>query len=465
MVCENKSTKNGAFPSNNDFMDVKSRYDYAIQEFGTEFKHHKSVIVEEIIKVAPSASIYLTGSFGRNEGSLKFEKGKSTPLRDYDIIVVSNEIISQETIDSIRVQIHSRLGLSHPFSRDFKFGGFTVWITQTSLKSINAFPLLKYYELKHSSKLLRGEDVREDIKIDFEDVAFYNGVLILFSKIEGLVGLIKIDNLRNKNERENLDDVVYECLKSYTEIGTCLSLLVHDYGPSFLSRNLKVQKSFDSLHSELNSLSPNLPSRIIASSYQRLLIEDNFIDRISLGDFVNDTLTDLKAAIWYYLRNAYQIDITYSFNYNSIFEEYLDKLNSKPLEELFSYYLKRKLGFCPKKLERLVASSYLRYCSLKFFIICHKNGYRAKTSILLMRNSNLMLRLWLIGFLVLGSIQNDLEINEKILNDAEEKLSEIINLNYNKRDVHEDKDSRFESLRKTESRMLDLADKVFHRKN
>jgi predicted nucleotidyltransferase len=464
MIPKNEKLKD-KFTLEQKFEEIKNKYDQARNIFEPELIHHKSVIVEEIIKATPLASVYLTGSFARNEGSLKFEKGQVTPLRDYDILVVSNDLLNQDVIDKIRIQIHSKLGLSDPFSRDFKFGGFTVWITQTSIKSINAFPLLKYYELKHSSILLWGKDIREEIKINFEDLSYYNGVLILFSKVEGLLGLIKLENLRDKNSIENLDDVLYECLKAYVEIGTCLSFIIHKYETSFLRRSLNISQDFGTLFPELTQLSPDLPSRIVASSYQRLMVGNSFIENLNLGLFIRDTMYDLKAAIWFYLQRTYQTNITYSNDYSIIFDKYLDKLNSRILDELFSFYLKNKLGFCPKSLRRLVVSSYLRYCSLKFLFVCRKSGYPVKMRVLLYRNSNLMLRLWLTGILLLDSISDDLIISDSSLKIAERRLSEVLNLDYSNGSVSEDKDSRFIYLKETESKLLDIADRIFHRKS
>jgi len=465
MVLKIKTTPSNLFDGRRERDEaIKSKYDRALKHFESEFTFHKSVIVEEINKVATSVSIYLAGSFARNEGSFKFIDGKPTPLRDYDIVIVTNDLLDTDVIDKIRIQIHKRLGLPDPFSRDFKFGSFTVWITQTSLSSINAFPLLKYYELKHSSKLLWGKDIRDEIKIDFEDLSFYNGVLILFSKVEGLLGLLNIDNLHRKNSKENID-FIYECLKSYVEIGTCLSMLVGEYDHSFLGRNKKIYENFDTLFPELKNLVPDLSSKIIASSYERLLVADDFSDKVDLGDLLTGTLNDLKTAIWYYLREAYQTDIPYSHDYAAIFDNYLNKLNSKLLEDLFDFYIKKKVGFRSKFIRKLAVSVYLRYCSLKFFMICRKNGDLVKIRVLWMRKSNLMLRLWLTGFLVLESVQNNLDINELALHAAEKRLNEVIDIAGYRKFTPEETELKFAYLQNTESRLLDIADKIFHRKS
>jgi hypothetical protein len=445
---------------------VKLNYDSLFLRFSEQFEFHKKVIVEEITRVDPSVSIYLAGSFARNEGTLKFIDNKPVPLRDYDVLVVTkSQPISNKNIDNIRIHIHNRLGLADPFSRDFKYGGFTVWITQTSLKSINAFPLLKYFELKNSSILLAGDDIRSQISMDFKELSPYNGVLILFSKIEGLLGLLNIADLKAKNS-ENIIDFFYECLKSYVEMGTSLSLLIGEYNSSFLARNTNIYNKFAQFP-ELNRLD-GLGARIITSTYERLLIDNNVLGDVDFGALLEITIQDLKSVIWYYLTQQYKIKLAEPKNTALIFDEYLSKLNNRILNELFTFYLNKKLHVPgdSKIISKITVTLFLRYSTFKFYFACKKKGLPIKTSILLMRKNNFMLRLWLIGLLILESVDEQLNINEEALNIAEQKLNTIINLpEYLNKSKDFNGESKFVRLKKTESTLLDLADKIFHRKS
>lgn len=444
-----------------------SKYRAAQQDFHSTLLFHKSVIVEEILREAKPVSIYLAGSFGRDEGSLRLSKGIISPLRDYDVLIVMDRLVRGDIIKVIRKRIHEKLGLLDPYSRNYnyKFGGFTVWITQVTLRNIDALPLLKVYELKESSQLLWGSDVRSRIRITLEDLSPYNGVLILFSKVDGLLGLLDIDELRRRNMTQRVN-FFYECMKTYAEMGTVLNLLHKSYEPSFVGRSLRLSRSFSLFYPELKQINSSLPSLVVASAYGRLLIDDDSLLNIDFGELLAKTLDDLRITLWHYLRKAYSVDIILASKYASMFDDYVEKLNTKLLESLFDFYLKRKLGLSSRLVRELAVRAYIRYTLLEFFIEGRKNGYRIRPRILFMRNGNIMLRLWLIGFTLLEGIETNLHIDEAAINETTKRLSEMLDFcSVQERLSGGTVESRFRFLKKTYLGLLDLADKLFHQKD
>jgi predicted nucleotidyltransferase len=443
-------------------INVLDRYNKVLNVFNSTVIFQTSVIVEEILKEVKPISIYLIGSFGRNEGSFYLSGEAITPLRDYDVLIVVNKRVREDVIKKIRRNIHNRLGLPDPFFREFKFKGFTVWITQVTLKDINALPMLKFYELKMASKLLWGRDMRDSIHLSFEDISAYNGVLILFSKVEGLLGLLDVDILkRNKNSKETID-FVYECMKTYVEIGTCLSLLAKMYEPSFLGRCIRLFKNFKILFPELEKMNTALPSLIVTCAYRRLIIDDDSLNDIDFGKLLCETLKDLKIALWYYLRKAYRANIMWSPSYANVFDDYVKKLDTKVLEDLFDFFLSRKLGLWSKVGRELVVNAYIRFTLLKFFIAARKRGYQVRPQVLFTRHGNVMLRLWLSGFALLESIREDLTVDEAALDVAVNRLSELIGSGSLPKGSGE---LRFYRVQKLVLALLDLSDKLFHRKD
>jgi hypothetical protein len=443
-----------------------SRYKKALNIFNSKFVFHMSVIIEEILKETRPISIYLIGSFGRNEGSLYLSGGVLSPLNDYDVLMVVDKHVKNHIIDRIRRNIHNRLGLLDPFSRAFKFKGFTVWITQVTLKDINALSLLKLFELKKASKRLWGKDVRDAINIRFEDLSKYNGILILFGEIEGLLGHLDMDAVRQKKNPKETIELIYECMKVYTAIGTCLSLLAKIYEPSFLRRCMKLSKNFDVLFPELKQMSSTLPSLMVTYAYKRLLVEDDFLINQDLGKLLTRTLNDLKIIIWYYLRNAYEVNNALLPTSTHILDEYIKKLNTRVLEDLFDYYIKRRLGFSSKILRELAIRLYLRYALLKFFIRGRKKGYRIKPRVLFMCNENIMMKLWSAGLSLLESVKEDFNINESALNTVASKLYKVIDYSYiEKAFPNETPESLFSRLKRMTLDLLDIADRIFHRKD
>jgi hypothetical protein len=103
---------------------------------------------------------------------------------------------------------------------------------------------------------------------------------------------------------------------------------------------------------------------------------------------------------------------------------------------------------------------------LKFIIASRRRSYKVRWRILFASDGNIMMKLWLIGLLLLESIREDFTIDEDLLDMAESELHKILNFEY----VHVcglkvDAPSKFSFLKKTVLDLIDMADKVFHRKD
>jgi hypothetical protein len=440
--------------------DIRNEYERAFSTFKTTFSLHKSIIVNEILKYIRPVSIYLIGSFGRMEGSLYVSHGNINPVRDYDVLIIVDKYVKGDIIKKIRKNIHKKLGLSDPFSRVFKGEGFTVWITQTTLRDANALPLLKFYELKEASTLLWGKDIRGSITLKFGDVSAYNGVLILFSKIEGLLGLVKL------NQGLDAIDLIYECMKTYVEFGTCLSILAKKYEPSFVKRCAKLCENFDILFPDLKRLNDALPSLILQYAIQRLLIDDELLGHVDIDNLLIQTVKDLKTMIWYYLCKAYNINLTFLEKSDYTLNDLTRNLGARILEDIIAYYMKRKLGISLKIIVKPAIRIYLRYCLLKFFITSRKKGYKVKWKVLFVSSANVMLKLWLIGLMLLESINEDFNIDKDKFIKAKSELQKIVDFNHvYVCSLKDNAPSEFSILRKTILDLIDIADRIFHRKD
>ena len=444
--------------------NILDRYKEALAVIDSTILFYKAVIVQEVLKEIDPISIYLTGSFGRKEGSLHISERKIVPLRDFDVLIVVNKLFDNEVIERIRKNIHERVGVRDPFTREFKFKGFTFWFTQVELKTINAFPLLKFYELKEASTLLWGRDIRPGISLDFKSLSAYNGILILFSKVEGLLGLLDVRTLKLERDSREAIDLVYECMKTYVEIGTCLSLLAKVYEPSFLQRCIRLSENFKILFPELEKMNSALPSLIVTYAYRRLLIVDDYLASVDLGKFLVATVRDLKIAIWYYLRRSYQINITSLPTSSYVFDEYTMKLNTRVLEDLFEQFMKIRLGISSRIVTKIASRLYVRYTLLRFFIEGRDVGFKINLRILFTQRANIMMRLWAIGFMLLDCVREDFSIDEHKLHSAAERLSKLVDNGVQKRLFEEDLTLGFFFFQRTVLDLLDLADKIFHLK-
>ncbi|MEM2780203.1 MAG: hypothetical protein QW791_04965 [Candidatus Bathyarchaeia archaeon] len=440
---------------------VLDSYKKALKAFNAKFELHMSIIIDEILKRVKPTSIYLIGSFGRNEGALYLSGTRINPIRDYDILIIVDKYIKNNVIKDITKNINNRLALQDQHLKAFITKNFNVWITQAELKDINSLPLLKFYELKKASKILWGKDIRDYIRISIQDISKYNGILILSGKVRGLLQQLNIYQLKRKTMPQKMINFIYECMKTNVEISTCLSLLTKMYKPNFLLRCKEISNNFHTLFPELEE-KYRIKTQMIKYAYRRLLINDDYLNDLDIWKLFSESLQNLKIITLYYMRKAYEIDINSFTDMPYVFDDSIKKLNGKVLEDLIGYYIK-KFGIDSKIIREIAIRLYLKYTLLMFFLKARKLGYRVKPKIIFMRDGNIMLKLWFLGFLLLDCIKSEFEIDAKKLNIVERKLSEIIYVD----EVYRSKDPnvKFSYLQKITVNLLDLADKVFHQKD
>jgi len=432
--------------------ELLQRYQQLLRNFRADFNRNMSIITEEILKEINPISIYLIGSFGRGEGAFRLlRSGDVVPVRDYDVLIVMGKRVKGEKIRSVMEKVNKRLGFANPESRDFKFKGFVVWVTQATLNEINSMPLFKFYELK-KLKPLWGMDIRPLIQISHKDLLRYNLILILFGKIHGLLGLLKLPVIRRKINTNEVADLVYECYKTYAELGTCLCFLVREYKPTYIERSKFVFQNFDKLFSELKHNNPSLRYSILEGAYNRLVIDDNFLSDIHLGKLLTGTRNDLKIMLNHFVKKAYGVSFT------------LKGLNYLA-EEVISGYLQRRLKIKSKILGRLVTELYLRYTLLKFLITARENRYNIRVTTLVKRDANIIVRLWILGLMLLDAVKEDLTIDEENLHRVISELEKIMGLISSEYKNVSSQDVAFEVSRKILVDLLTIADNIFHRKD
>lgn len=123
-------------------------------------------------------SIYLVGSFGRGEGSVRFDGSRWKGINDYDLVVICpDDLKITLSFKDMGNQLARLLGI------DFVDIGC---LRRASLRALPA--TIENYDLKYASLLLAGEDVRREIP-DFqpEDISPYDFVRLLCNRAAGLL--------------------------------------------------------------------------------------------------------------------------------------------------------------------------------------------------------------------------------------------------------------------------------------
>jgi hypothetical protein len=123
-------------------------------------------------------SIYLVGSFGRGEGSVRFDGFRWKGINDYDLLVICPDEL-QITLSLKDLGSHLARQLAIDFV-DIRC------LSRSSLPTL--IPTIEHYDLKYASLLLAGEDVRGEIPpFESEDVSCYEFVRLLCNRAAGLL--------------------------------------------------------------------------------------------------------------------------------------------------------------------------------------------------------------------------------------------------------------------------------------
>jgi len=446
------------------FADLDQMYVLYYSKFEPMMQKYLNVTVEKILKYLGKSciSIYLIGSFGRGEGALYFENGSVQPIRDFDILVVTTKPISSNIIKAITEEIHERLGLSSPTEATLE--EFSIWITYTTINDLlRGTPLLKYYELKIASKHLYGIDVRNIINLELKALSLYNGVLILFTKVYGLLSLYSFSSRTYKRTL----NYVYEVLKTYTELSTVFSLLDNSvYRPSFSERCAMFYKVYSVKLPGLFELIPNLGSYILLACARRKLLDHALIDGIDLNSLSIHALETLDRVMSLYMMLGYGIATPLSgFSKSNIIT--ISKVGTVTLAGFFSDYLRKVVGIRCELLAKILGfillSFYLPISNVKFVIKARKEKIPVKLR-LIFSSKNHFTYLTYVGINLLKALAYN--YNDKNLMFLKEYfLKEYLSSSYLKK-LEENKNSFVEMgvIIKLLTKLLRLADVSIHAK-
>ncbi|MFX0136386.1 MAG: hypothetical protein ACFFDN_22280 [Candidatus Hodarchaeota archaeon] len=226
---------------------MKSFTDYREEWIDSFISSHMKLICQEILKIIKRVdSIILVGGFGRGEGSIKIIKNQELiPIKDYDLIVVSNHKISGNNYIKLISNIHKVLKIPTDWYYKAAPGHFHVNIKLIKKKRLARLPPdISNFELKNSSRLIYGSDVRQLIPIRSEDITYSSGLRVLLNKVIGLLeNFPKSLSLFRKNPFLT-ESCIYECGKVYLEIATALTILMRCYDATYKERAINFEKNY-----------------------------------------------------------------------------------------------------------------------------------------------------------------------------------------------------------------------------
>jgi len=381
------------------------------------------IIREEILNVVKPISILLIGSFGRGEGSVLVENGNVFPLKDYDILLVldKKEPLPLSKLQKIEEEIYNRSGYGDPTNRDFLFSDFVITIERTTLDNLKNFAHLGVSEIKIGSKVLYGKDIREEIPLKVEDIPLSSGLHFLFMKTIGLLGHFSTEYFYTPPVGFKKTYLIYECGKTYVEIGTALSLLGEIYEPTFLERSKIIKRVFKEVFPKLAEELPDLLEKIDYFTHLKLFPDKETYGSIDPVSLWFETRNDLGMVLKYYMKRLYGVeyndrDVFSTVCYHSMKKEYF--------KGMIKYYLKMRFNL--NNMLMLFTPSanffYQKYFSLKYVLdLYREKGIFYPRAFL----ESPILKLFSISPLLLFSLNEDGSLDEHLFATFTKELRKI----------------------------------------
>ena len=166
-------------------------------------------------------AIYLVGSFGRGEGSVRFDGSRWRGINDYDIQIISSPGV-------IDLQLLKELGLELAKSLQIDFVDIG-YLPATTLSSLT--PTLENYDLKYASTCLEGRELLRDIpNFDSRDISPYEFARLICNRTAGLLSVRLPERVNSFQYRTN------QYLKACIAVGDVAVYLARGYDPSYRNR-------------------------------------------------------------------------------------------------------------------------------------------------------------------------------------------------------------------------------------
>ncbi|MHA1298622.1 MAG: hypothetical protein ACTSO9_04165 [Candidatus Helarchaeota archaeon] len=409
-----------------NFTDYKENWIDAI------ISSHMEIISKEILKkIKKIDSIILVGGFGRGEGTIKIVgKNKLIPLKDYDIIVVTNSNISEKKYISLIQNIHNALKIPSNWYKGAAPGQFHINIKLVKMKNLKRLPPdLSNYEIKVASKILYGTDVRKLIPIQKEDVTYSSGLRVLLNKVIGLLEYLPSNPASYRNNESLKESISYECGKTYIEIGTALTILMGCYEASYKERAKNFEHFFPNILPDLANKSPNLAKQVKKFTNYKLKPDSDKINNDPV-ELWYSTSGDLLKVIMYYYKKISGINIKNPQNFMEQFFKFLEYYYFYPYIE---YYLQRYLW--SNRFFTYLASLFIQiYENLRYLrSLSIRKHFYPLTGLFSKRSP--VIKIYHAALLTLFSIHYS-EYKQKFIENAWSSMKTIYPLNKNKHDLH-----------------------------
>ncbi|MDY6834482.1 MAG: hypothetical protein SVY53_06755 [Chloroflexota bacterium] len=296
---------------------IGTRYTNLGEQVDNQIDRHMNLIVESMNDaIVQPAALILGGGFARGEGTAKVIDGVVHPINDYDITIVTEEPLSfsKNTLNTLALELSKKItNTSFSFTESTNvFHFYLDFRCMTTKELMRLPPLLKYYELKHSGKVIYGDQSILDLIPNYQikDMPREDGFRFLFNRMSLLVEFFRTKYLRKDMSIQEKESLLYFISKMNMSIAEALTLLSNTFEPSYVQRANILEKSYATHYPELSSIAPNVPDIVTWATDCKLHFED-YVAATSAEEVVDlwfKTRENLRHVIPYYTSKLYGID-------------------------------------------------------------------------------------------------------------------------------------------------------------
>jgi hypothetical protein len=391
-----------------------------------EVKKHMEIIVSEVKKILPEViSVMTIGGLARGEGSFLIEKKKVMPLNDYDVYIITKKKISFEVLKTISENASKKINkeTNFSFSKSSNLMEFYVDLRNMTLDEIQKVePMLKYFEIRESARVIYGQDVRKIMpNFSLEDIPAEDGLRFLMNRASLLVESFDIENLEDYNTKKT---IFYYIGKNYLTFAESLLFLNRKFVASYQKRAEIFSKCYKEDFKGLNEILPDLDKRIkFFTDYKLKPSKELFNQEVT--PYWLQARKDMLEVSKYYLKRAYGL------NSNSVleFSKNIRTLNKGFINSYMKIFLKGKFGitlpnWCLSFLSRF-GRFYFNYLYYKRDeLLNKKRNYK-----ILFSNRDINIRIYHLCPLVLFSIEDNFKLNTQLFSEALKEVREIEKVN------------------------------------
>jgi len=329
-------------------------------EANLQIRKYLELTVSYFLKELPGIrSILLAGGFGRGEGSVVINKDNQViPQNDFELFLITEQPVEEELINKLANDVSQKFNIGqvgadfYNFEREIYANTFYLDVKVIPRKKLpSLLPMFRYYELKHASYILWGEDLRDEIP-DFKikDFPLTEGLRLLLNRMALLCHYFSFDFLKKMSYSEK-HGLMYLGYKASIDLAGALTQLDHSYKPSYLKRANQIKKNYKKNFPELFKKIPKLPKIIFQATQFKL--NPDFSQNVDPYKFWLERKKYIKEVTLYFsqkffnkkFKNIFQLaDFLYQKGHQFYYHNYLNyfvqnKIKLKFKTNFFAYLL------------------------------------------------------------------------------------------------------------------------------